>query len=139
MPSFNSFLRINNLQPFLNFVNRGGEEVGQINMNYRFLSNEDMMPSGVYVNNILDEMAELAQQLNRLVDGELQYAKGEIVEKVLSEVGERTVEQLNICGLQKYFVTMDTRQYNDVYNDIAVQPITITYRLKKKKEAPLLI
>lgn len=97
------------------------------------------MPSGVYVNNILNEMAELAQQLNRLVDGELQYAKGEIVEKVLSEVGERTVEQLNICGLQMYFVTMDTRQYNDVYNDIAVQPITITYRLKKKKEAPLLI
>lgn len=113
--------------------------MGQINMDYRFLSNEDMMPSGVYVNNILDEMAELAQQLNRLVDGELQYAKGEIIEKVLSEVGERTVEQLNICGLQKYFVTMDTRQYNDVYNDIAVQPITITYRLKKKKEASLLI
>ena len=113
--------------------------MGQINMDYRFLSNEDMMPSGVYVNQLLDEMAELAQQLNQEVDGELQYAKGKIVEKVLSEVGERTIEQLNICGLQKYFVTMDTRQYNNVYNDIAVQPITITYRLKKKKEVPLLI
>ena len=111
--------------------------MGQINMNYRFLSNEDMMPSGVYVNNILDEMAELAQQLNRLVEVELQYAKGEIVEKVLSEVGERTVEQLNVCSLQQYFVTMDTRQYNNIYNDIAVQPITITYRLKEKIRAPL--
>ncbi len=106
-------------------------------MNYRFLSNEDMMPSGVYVNTVLDEMLELAQQLNRLVDAELQYAKGEIVEKVLSEVGARMVEQLNLGNLQKYFVTMATRQYNDIYNDLATQPIAITYRLKKKIELPL--
>src|SRR4051812_29475700 len=98
-------------------------------MNYRFLSNEDMMPSGFYVNNLLDEMAELAQQLNRLVDGELQYAKGKIVDKVYSEVEERTVELVSVSNLQKYMVTMSTMQYNKIYNDLATQPITITYRL----------
>ncbi len=108
-------------------------------MNHRFLSNENMMPSGDYVNNLLDEMMELAQQLNRLVNDELQYAKGKIVNKVLSEVDRKVVEQLNVGEVQKYDVTMATQQYNHIYNDMAVQPITITYRLKKKKEASLLI
>lgn len=113
--------------------------MGQININYRFLPNEDMMPSGVFVNNLLDEMVELAQQLNRLVDDELQYAKGKIVNKVKSEVERKVVEQLNVGEVQKHDVTMATQQYNHIYNDIAVQPITITYRLKKKKEVSLLI
>ena len=79
--------------------------MGQINMDYRFLSNEDMMPSGVYVNNLLTKWRNWRTQLNRLVDAEFQYAKGTIVEKIIAEVGERTVEQVNVCNFQKYLVT----------------------------------
>ena len=108
--------------------------MGQINMDYRFLSNEDMQPSGVYVNGLLDEMGELALRLSRLVDAELQHAKGTIVEKIIAEVDERAIEQVNVCNLQKYFVTGATREYNTIYNDLATQPITITYRMKETVE-----
>lgn len=105
--------------------------MGQIKMDYRFLSNEDMLLSGVYLNSLLDEMEQLAQQLKQVVDVELQYAKGKIVEKSLSEVEERTVVQIYMSNLQKYNVVNATRQYNEIYNDIAVQPITITYKIKE--------
>jgi len=117
----------------------GELKLGQINMDYCFLSNEDMQPSGLYVNDLLDEMEELALRLNRLVDAELQHAKGTIVEKIIAEVDERAIEQVNVCNFQKYFVTGATREYNTIYNEIATQPITITYRLKEPVETASMI
>lgn len=108
-------------------------------MDYCFLSNEDMQPSGVYVNGLLDEMEELALRLNRLVDAELQYANGTIIEKIIAEVDERAIEQVNVCNFQKYFVTGATREYNTIYNEIATQPITITYRLRETVESTLMV
>lgn len=118
---------------------KGELKLGQINMDYRFLSNEDMQPSGVYVNGLLDEMEELALRLKRLVDAELQHAKGTIVEKIIAEVDERAVEQVNVCNFQKYFVTGATREYNTIYNELATQPITITYRLKETVKTPMMV
>ena len=96
------------------------------------------MHSGVYVNNLLGEMEELALKLKQLVDAELEHAKGTIVEKIIAEVDERSVEQVNMCNFQKYLVTSATREYNTIYNDIATQPITITYRLKETAETPMM-
>ncbi len=108
-------------------------------MDYCFLSNEDMLPSGVYVKDLLGEMEELALRLNRLVDAELQHAKGTIVEKIIAEVDDRAIEQVNVCNFQKYFVTGATREYNTIYNELATQPITITYRLREKVEMTSMI
>lgn len=117
----------------------GELKLGQINMDYCFLPNEDMQPSGVYVNGLLGEMEELALRLNRLVDAELQHAKGTIVEKIIAKVDERAIEQVNICNFQKYYVTGATREYNTIYNDLATQPITITYRIRETVETASMI
>lgn len=105
--------------------------MGQMYMDFRFLSDENMLPSGVYVNGLLDEMSALAQQLNHQVEAELLYAKGEIVKKSIEEVGKRANEQLQAASIQKYMITGSTQQYNTIYNAMAIQPITITYRIRE--------
>ncbi|MBO0589187.1 hypothetical protein [Sporosarcina sp. E16_8] len=54
---------------------------------------------------------------------------------MISEVDE----QVNVCNNQKHSVTGATREYNTIYNELATQPITITYRLRETVESTWMV
>ncbi|MCG3088467.1 hypothetical protein [Sporosarcina cyprini] len=108
--------------------------MGQIYMDFKFLEDEDMIPSGEAINALLDQMGALSTQLKMQVEEELNYAKGEIVETSIREVTSQMTKQLLAIHFQQMSVANSTLQYDMVYNAMGTQPITITYRIRKPDE-----
>ncbi|QTD43203.1 hypothetical protein [Sporosarcina sp. Te-1] len=108
--------------------------MGQIYMDFKFLDDEDMIPSGQAINALLDEMGVLSSKLKLQVEEELNYAKGEIVETSIREVSNQMTKQLTAIHFQQLSVSSSTLQYDMVYNAMGTQPITITYRIRKPDE-----
>ncbi|WP_027409948.1 hypothetical protein [Anoxybacteroides tepidamans] len=101
--------------------------MGQLNMFYHFDIEQDLMYKATGFVQLLNRMSEWDGELVQLVHHEMQYGRGQIVDRTNEAIEQYQKMNQSHHELHKNFMNTAALRYTNMINDMRGQYITLYY------------